>query len=58
MFGSKPPQTDASTLCAPQELNMNVDGGYRVDGMEIAAVTAHTNAGYAADETDAIVASE
>lgn len=37
---------------------MNVDGGYRVDGMEIAAVTAHTNAGYAADETDAIVASE
>ncbi len=38
-------------LYEDQELNMNVDGGYRVDGV-ISAVTAHSNAGYIADETD------
>ena len=31
---------------------MNVDGGYRVDGMEM-AVTAHANKGFMSDETDA-----
>ena len=31
---------------------MNVDGGYRVDGMEM-AVTAHANKGFTSDETDA-----
>ena len=30
---------------------MNVDGGYRVDGMEM-ATTAYANQGFTSDETD------
>ena len=35
---------------------MNVDGGYRVEGMEM-AVTAHSNQGFTSDETDAALVS-